>query len=218
MATVEVRRSGEVPALRHSVKLMGPVSAVRWPNVCVSCGATSSDRVPVTRAFDRDWRFAPAARSADYFRIVTVQTIVVPVCATCADRHRQEVRPVGVLRTVLSLVATAWTMPFLVAVLGLVLHVVPHWLGSASALAPATRTPWQAAFFALATAGFAATVWYQSRPRRVTPPTTVTRMFDFSDNLAGILRVEHRVYGIDNDDFAEAFREANRARMWTPSS
>ena len=217
MRAVAIRRSGEVPALRHSVKLVGQASSLRWPDVCVSCGAASSGRLPVTRAFDRDWRFAPASRSPDYFRIVAVQTIDVPVCTACADRHRQEARPVGGLSTVLSLLATAWTLPLVIAVLGVLHSLFPELLGFPSAPVPTTRTRWQTAAFTLAAAGFAATAWYQSRPRRVTPPTTVTETFDFSDNLASLLREEHRVYGMDNDVFAQAFRDANLARVWTPS-
>jgi hypothetical protein len=173
--------------------------------------------VPVTRVFDRDWRFAPATRSPDYFRIVAVQTIAVPVCTSCADRHRQEVRPVGGLRAVLSLVATAWAIPFVVAVLGVLHSVVPELLGFPSSPVPTARTRWQTAAFTLAAAGSAATAWYQSRPRRVTPPTTVTETFDFSDNLASILREEYRVYGMENEVFAQAFRSANLARVWTSS-
>jgi hypothetical protein len=49
----------------------------------------------------------------------------------------------------------------------------------------------------------------------VTAPTTITRAFDFSDNLAGIGGVQHRVYGMQNDRFADAFEQANADRMWT---
>lgn len=212
---VLIRRSGEVPVLPHSVKLVGPVHRLRWPNVCVSCGAGSSERVPATRVFDRDWRFTPATRSPDTFRILAVQTIEVPVCHACAVRHRQQARPVGLLGTVLSAMATAWLIPVLVAVLGVLFHLPAGLLGPASAFAPAAGTRGQAAAFALAAVCFAGVAWHQTRHRRVTPPTVVTQAFDFSDDLAGIGGVSHRVYGMENALFARAFRDANHDRVWT---
>ena len=214
-ATVPIRRSGEVPSLPHSVKLAGAPRSLQWPNVCASCGTVASERLPVTRVFDRDWRRQGATRSAGNFRIVAVQTIEAPVCRACANRHRQEVRPVGLFATALSVVASVWVIPLLVAALGALLYVFPRLLGDAGALVPATRTGWQAAAYALLAIVFAAATWYQTRPRRVTPPTSVTQSFDFSDNLASLVGVEHRVYGMENESFARAFRDANADRLWT---
>ena len=212
-ATVPIRRSGEVPSLRRSVKLAGAPRSLHWPGVCVCCGTAASERLPVTRVFDREWRWLTSSRSVDDFRIVAVQTIDVPACHACASRHRQEVRPVGPLASVLSLVSV-WVIPLVVATLGVLLYFVPQLLGGLP-LVPGTRSPWQAAAYALAAAGFGAAAWYQTRPRRVTPPTTVTRAFDFSDNLAGFTGVHHRVYGMDNESFAQAFENANADRVWT---
>ena len=110
-------------------------------------------------------------------------------------------------------VVSVWVIPCLVATLGALLYAFPQLLGGIP-LVPATRSAWQAAVYALLALGFAATAWYQTRPRRVTPPTTVTQAFDFSDNLAGILGAEHRVYGMDNESFARAFEHANADRAW----
>jgi hypothetical protein len=210
---VVIRRSGEVPALPYSTKLHGSLHAVRWPNVCIACGAVSAERVPVTRVFDRDWRFTPVTRSPDEFRIITVQTVHAPVCAACASRHHREALPIGTLRAVLSGLATAWTVPLLIAVLPVLLYVFPELLGEPMPILPATRTIGQAAVFALVAAAFGLTAWYQTRPRRVTPPTSVTAAFDFSDNLAGIGRPQRRVYGMENGVFAQAFRAANADRV-----
>jgi len=213
-ATVPVRRSGEVPALPYSVKLAGSPRSLRWPGVCVCCGTTASEWVPVTTAFDRDWRRQHGTRSAHDFRIVAVRTISVPACVPCATRPRLEARPVGPFATILSVVATAWAIPFVVALLGLLRYFVPGLLGGGAALVAPTRTAWQAAAFAVAAVAFAAAAWYQTRSRRVTPPTAVTRAFDFSDNLAGFLGAEHRVYGMENESFAQAFESANVDRLW----
>jgi hypothetical protein len=97
---------------------------------------------------------------------------------------------------------------------GALLYFVPQ-VPAGGVLVPRTRTPWQAAAFALAAVGFAAVAWHQTRPRRVTPPTTVTQAFDFSDNLASLAGVEHRVYGMESESFARAFRNANVDRVWT---
>ena len=214
-ATATIRRSGEVPTLPHGVKLAGPLRALRWPQICVCCGATAGDRLPVTTVFNRDWRFAPTAQSVDYFRLVVVRTLDVPACDACVRRHRAEARPAGVLGTWLSLVSTVFVVPFLVAALAVMLYFFPDLLGSAGALVSGPRTTSQAAVFALAAALFAAAAWHQTRPRRVTPPTVVTSTFDFSDNLAGIAGVEHRVYGMANEQFARAFQAANVDRLWT---
>jgi hypothetical protein len=213
--TVQIRRSGEVPVLFHRVTLAGSPDALRWPDVCACCGAASAERLPVTRVFNRDWRFSPAARSADAFRIISVRTLAVPFCAACVSRHRQEVRSVGPLGVILSVFATAFVIPSILAVLAVVLYVFPALLGSGGALISVPATADRAAVFVMAAVGFGAVVWYQTRPRRVTPPTAVTSAFDFSDNLAGLFRPEYRVYGMENERFAQAFRDANHDRLHT---
>jgi hypothetical protein len=214
-SAVEIRRSGEVPVLPHSVKLAGSPETLQWPSVCACCGAAAAEALPVTRVFSRDWRYTPAARSVDHFSIISVRTLTVPFCGACATRHRQEARPVGVFGALMSVFSTVYVIPFIVAAGAVLLYFFPLALGPARALVAAPTTAAQAAVFALAAAGFAAAVWYQTRRRRVTPPTAVTRAFDFSDNLAGIFGVEYRVYGMENERFAQAFRDANQNRLRT---
>ena len=43
----------------------------------------------------------------------------------------------------------------------------------------------------------------------------MTQAFNFSDHLAGIGGVQHRIYGMENAVFAQAFRDANGDRVWT---
>lgn len=209
---MEVRRSGDVPVLPHSVTLTGPLRALCFPAACAHCGAPATERLPVTRAFSRDWRYVRGSYSADDFRFISVQTLSVPFCGGCIVRHRQEEHPIGIVGSLLSVLTTVYVIPLAVAVLGVALYVAPDLIGPAAALVRGPQTAAQASVFALLAAAFAVVVWHQTRRRRASPATTVTRAFDFSDNRASLFREEVRVYGMANERFAREFEDANSTR------
>lgn len=212
-SAVRIRRSGIVPVRPHRVALSGPPGTLRWPPICAACGSDASATLPVTRVDLRDWRYTTATRSADHFAIVAVCTIDVPFCAACVARHRGETRGNAAVRAVVSVFSTVYVIPLIVVVTGLVAGLDPEGFGLAGVPISLPTTATQRAAFALVAAGFAAAVCYQTRWRRVPPPTSVTEAFDFSDNLAGWFEPERRVYGMTPARFAQAVIDANRSRV-----
>jgi hypothetical protein len=56
--------------------------------------------------------------------------------------------------------------------------------------------------------------WWSSRAARVERQTEVTRACDFSDDVSWLWERERRLYALRNQQFAQAFADANQGRMW----
>ncbi len=59
--------------------------------------------------------------------------------------------------------------------------------------------------------------WTRTERFAIPPQTSVTRAFDFSDDVSDVFDAkQRRVYAIRDPAFAEAFTALNRDRVWTP--
>ena len=192
----------------HRLELRGGLGGLDWPELCPACGAPARERVPVRKVFVRRRR-----RRGGQTRYV-IGEARVPFCPGCIAQHRTEdaagpapSRPLTYLRSFLIIPAVG------AAVLACLI------------LPAARREPWTepggivawvvvALFVALSLASVAATV-ADTRRFRVRPQTTVTRAFDYSDELGGVVEGRRRAYAIQDAAFAERFGAANRDRQWT---
>jgi hypothetical protein len=204
--------TGLSPDAAYRIELAGPLRRLAWPGLCPSCGATASTRLPVTKVFARDWYLKRIDR--DDVRLLSYQTIEMPLCEACASRHGALVERIGLARWIASYFATTFIIPLLVAVFMLLLYVDPTLLGPAADLVAAPKRATQTAVVAAFAAANAWLVWHQTRRWRLPPQTEVTLSFDFSDTLGEVFGREHRVYAMSNRRFAEAFTAANADRVW----
>jgi hypothetical protein len=58
-------------------------------------------------------------------------------------------------------------------------------------------------------------LWRTTAASRIDPQTEVTRSCDFSENVAGFLEKERRIYALGNKPFFDEMKALNTDRLWT---
>ena len=192
----------------HRLELRGAPTDFVWPDVCPACGAPARDRLEVQKVFVRRHR----GRGAGTRYAVT--SFAVPFCEKCVDRHHAERRPMSPLRCVLTYLQSFLIIPAAGAAY-LASVTLPAAAGT-TADQPAWRWAWWlvAAFVAICIASLIAIV-PATRRFRVPPQTSITRAFDYSDELGNVVEGRLRVYAIQDGGFAERFASVNGELAWT---
>jgi hypothetical protein len=184
------------------VPLIGSHHRVAWPPLCPACGAPASTHIEVAKAFGRRGR-----HSGPYRFIVRMR---IPFCGSCAERHRELVRPVP------SLIGSFFRTPALLSFIGAVAVAAILWsifIQGGEGVSSGARLYALFGIASLVGLGTFLTA-REARFLRVPPLTEITRACDFSDNV-GFPFGRRRFYAIRNPAFAQAFTAANQNRLWT---
>jgi hypothetical protein len=192
----------------HRFELRGAPTDFVWPDVCPVCGAPARDRLEVQKVFIRRHR----GRGAGTWYIVS--SLTVPFCEKCVDRHHAETRPKSPVRLVLTYFQSFLIVP-VVGAAYLAWVTLPTAAGT-TADQPAGRWAWGlvAALVGLCVASLIA-MGPATRRFRVPPQTSITRAFDYSDELGNMVEGRRRAYAIQDGGFAERFRSVNGELAWT---
>lgn len=192
----------------YTVELRGAPRTLKWPAICVNCGAGAFERIRVRKAFYRFARWGRGYSSAPAYKTVTAE---IPLCSPCAELHRVEARKVSTFRRWRSFIFS----PVHIATIGFTIiffmmdlswkdfrDLGPKGLWVASA-------PVLALLFAIGLA-----FWY-TRPDRFEPRSDITNACDFSKNVSMDFGRKRHIYSLRNKAFADAFIAANCDRIWT---
>ena len=199
-----------IPAAQSFV-LTGGLGEAILPDLCANCGYPTSERLLVEKVFEH--------RDSDASTSYSIARVNVPFCPTCIRRHREEVKPVTPLGRLLlcfrsgTAIGGAFSGAF---GLWLFPKLLPRMLsGDLTTLLVFSAVP---GFFFLIAYGCFRAAWDETEHLAVTPATSITRAFDYSDDCSESFDSERRIYTLRNEQFAKAMLEANRNRVWNPNS
>lgn len=185
---------------------------LRFPALCPACGGPAAGELPVRKVFARHHDESPTT--------YVVQRIAVPFCAPCIARHRAEeetqTRAEQLRRALLSEMGFAALFPGAAALFvwaKLALPAVAR--GDAVEIAVFGGV---GALFALISLACARAAWHRTARERVPPQTSVTRAFDYSDDLSDTFDDPRFVYAIHDPTFFHEFRTRNAELAWDPAS
>jgi hypothetical protein len=190
---------------RH-IEVRGAPQSLTWPDICVNCAAGATERIRIRRAFYRTSRYQRYAGALGY-KVVTAD---LPVCSSCAARHRETVpHPSWFHRY------RWWVLnPSHVATIGCAVLLMAFW--PTAPIPGGPMATW--GLPALAASGIAWMVcytWWISRPDRFEPPSEVTSACKISHDVSLFFEGRRHIFGFRNTVFADAFERANQARVWT---
>lgn len=186
------------------VALIGSHRTLVWPPLCPACGAAASTRINVAKIFGRRSEYG----SHSSYRFIV--RIPIPFCGSCAERHRQVVKPVP------SVIGSFFRTPALLSFIGaaaVAAILSSIFLQGGEGVSPGARLYAFSGIVLLVGLGIFLTA-REARFLRVPPLTEITSACDFSDNV-GFPFGRRRFYAIRNPAFAEAFSRANQDRLWT---
>ena len=195
----------------HRVELTGNPGALTWPALCPNCGAPSRERIAVGKVFRHTHRFS------DLPTWYTVDSVPIPFCHDCAERHRREVAGMTPLQRFVSRFLSEMALPMLFAGL-LGLFLLKETLAELSEPAVAGVMGGLALVFLGIAAGSYRSSVHRTARLRVPPQTSVTLACDYSDDLSEPFDGERRLYAIRDAGFAEAFAALNREAAWNPAA
>ncbi len=193
----------------HRVELTGKLRSLAFPDICPSCGAAARERVRVRKVFRRTSRHRPTR----YF----IAEARVPFCPACIARHESEVERMSAPRRLLTALVSFEALGALTCG-GFALFVALKILSPMGEGDP-LGVPILGLMLLFATVALvqARLAWTRTERFAIPPQTSVTRAFDFSDDVSDVLDSEQRrVYAIRDPAFAEAFATLNRDRVWLP--
>jgi hypothetical protein len=194
----------------YRLELRGTPRSLTWPDLCTNCGASATERVRVRRAF---YRRARGRRSRGLFGYQVVAADL-PLCHSCAVRHRETVPGVSWFRRY-----RWWLLnPAHIATIGFAALLAMTLPG---ALDPSLTSTSQMAgwgIIAIFIFGIVWTIgitWWMSRPDRFEPPSEITSACAISHDISEFFEGRRHLYGFRNQAFADAFGRANQERVWT---
>jgi hypothetical protein len=194
----------------YRLEMRGTPRSLTWPDVCAHCGGNATERVRVRRAF---YRRARGRQSRGFFGYQVVSADL-PLCHSCAARHRETVPHVSWFRRY-----RWWLLnPAHIATIGfavLLAKVAPSELDP-----PLTSTDGMASWgligiFIFGIVWTIGLTWWMSRPDRFEPPSEITSACAISQNVSEFFEGRRHLYGFRNRAFADAFEGVNQSRLWT---
>ncbi len=192
-------------------ELIGPPSALDYPELCARCAAPASRRLLIERVFER------RRKNARWEYVVAGAR--VPFCEGCIAQHDCERPPISFLRRLLLCFRAGAIIPVVTSG-ALAIFFASEALGAIgedNAIAVAALTAFSS-FLALIAAICLRVAWEKSRRFAVPEPSSVTAAFDFSDDLSELFDSERRRYRLANMPFAKALDRMNRGRIWDAAS
>jgi hypothetical protein len=194
----------------HRMELRGAPRSLTWPDVCAHCGDRALERIRIRRAF---YRRARGRRSRGFFGYQVVSADL-PLCGSCATRHRETVPRVSWFRRY-----RWWLLnPAHIATIGcavLLWMMLPDTRGTPLA-APGGTVAWGLiGIFVFGIVWTIGITWWMSRPDRFEPRSEITSACEISQDIGQIFESRRHLYGFRNQAFADAFQRANQSRLWT---
>jgi hypothetical protein len=199
----------ELVANPYRYELNAAPGALELPSLCARCAALATDRLTFAKVFRLGTR-------QGHIRYEVLHA-TIPCCPACQAQHLAEAPP----RSAWSKLATMiLSEAFLVALFpgavgAFLLWLAVHGFGS-GARDRGSMLASVGALFALLAVVMASRARSTTVRRRVPPLTSVTRAFDFSNNVAALFEPPRYVYALANEKFARAFIAANGERAWDP--
>ena len=184
--------------------------SLAWPDICVHCGTAAIERVRVRRAF---YRRARGRRYPGFlgYRVISVN---LPLCGSCAARHRETVPHVSWFRRY-----RWWLLnPAHVATIGcavLLVMTLPSQLDPPPSAAGFLTTWGLPGICVAGIVWMIAITWWMSRPDRFEPLSAVTSACAISPDLSQFFEGRRHLYGFRNQAFAGAFERVNQEQLWT---
>jgi hypothetical protein len=208
-APVEPCSPQPVPCASASVTLIGsPV----YPDLCAGCGVPARARLTIEKVFERN-------SSDDTPRGYVVDEVHVPFCPSCIATHDREVGRITRISRILLCFRSSMMISALGAVLFAVLLAKGALEGAMDGDMPSVVVLGGfSALCVLAAIGCTRSAYNETRRFAVPAQTSVTRRFDFSDDLSEPFDLPRRAYTSLNPVFGEAFHSLNRDRVWDPAS
>jgi uncharacterized membrane protein YeaQ/YmgE (transglycosylase-associated protein family) len=143
----------------------------------------------------------------------------VPVCSSCADRHRAEWKPIGFFERIWPALKSEKTIAFIFPFLGALFFFSKVLEDAARGNFTRAAVMMAPVLFFGSIAGF---LWKQildtSQQYGIPPDTAVSGSFSFSSRKKRLFEPERRRFEFHNERFAKAFVEANRSNLWDPRS
>jgi hypothetical protein len=191
-----------------SLTLVGPPL---YPDLCAGCGAPARARLTIEKVFERN-------SSDDTPRGYVIGEACVPFCPTCLAKHEREVKRNSRWWRML----VCFRSPMMISASGATLFAGLLAQGAQGAMyddmTSVVVLGGLSALCVLAAIGCTRSAYNETRRFAVPDQTSVTRAFDFSDDLSDPFDEPRRIYTSLNPAFAEAFHAVNRDRVWDPSS
>jgi hypothetical protein len=202
-----------LPAEGRRVELHGSLRSVHWPAVCANCCTPTTSRLVVKKIFRR----MQGGRYHGRGWVYVIRRARIPYCSSCIAMHRELVRAKRMRfpELVFRLVATPLVIPFIggaIVAKAFFPDVVARPLGNP--LHNVGLGILVAMLFAMCMSAWGS--WNATRFYLVPPLDEITAACDFSDELGSLILGRHRAFVLRNADFAQAFVDANRSRLWTP--
>ena len=200
----------DLSAYPYRLEVRGTPRSLTWPDVCVHCGGGATERVRLRRAFYR--RPRRGASSAVFgYRVVSAD---LPLCRSCAARHRETVPRVSWFRRY-----RWWLLnPAHIATIGcavLLAMVLPGELDPPLTSTGGMATWGISGIFIFGIVWTIGLTWWMSRPDRFEPPSEITSACAISQDLSQFFEGRRHLYGFRNRAFADQFERVNQARVWT---
>ena len=191
------------------VILVGPPA---YPDLCAGCGVPAQARLTIEKVFERN-------SSDDTPRGYVVDEVRVPFCLTCIEKHDREVGRI----TRMSRMLLCFRSSMMISALGAGLFAGLLAQGARERAMYGDMTSvvvlgGLSALCVLAAIGCTRSAYQETRRFAVPAQTSVTRCFDFSDDLSAPFDLPRRAYTSLNPAFSEAFHVLNRERVWNPAS
>ena len=149
----------------------------------------------------------------------TATRLRVPVCSTCLQRHHAE----GKFWSLPARLLLCFRSFLIIAVIGASVMfslIAPAFLRQLlkADLIGVLAFGAVLTFFGAIAAGSLRAAWNETERFAVSPPTSVSRMVQWTTDLSAMFEPEHRGYTFVNPQFAQAMLDRNRDRIWTASS
>jgi hypothetical protein len=194
----------------YRLEVRGKPRSLTWPDVCANCGGGATDHVRVRRAF---YRRARGRQSRGFFGYQVVSADL-PLCHSCAARHRETVPRLSWFRRY-----RWWLLnPAHIATIGcavLLAMVLPSELDP-SLTSTARMASWGlSGIFIFGIVWIIGITWWMSRPDRFEPRSEITSACTISQDVGEFFEGHRHLYGFRNQAFAEAFERLNQSRVWS---
>lgn len=193
----------------RSIQLTGPLGSAALPPICANCAHPSAGHAVVESVFRRSGTDSPD--------VYLVGRMYAPFCHACRQKHDAERPPIRFFDRALMMFRTSEVLSGLApaATALFILYIaLPRFLRF-DVISVAVFGGLAGFFFFIAYWGFKA-AWEKSEQYAVRPPSSVTSSVTFTDDISELFEPERRIYTMRNPQFADAFIELNRQRMWRP--
>jgi hypothetical protein len=194
----------------HRCELYAPPDALRFPPICAHCGGAAAERLSVAKVFRRICR-------AELTRFEVLR-VAMPCCPACQALHRAQTPP---LARASELATMLFTGEFAAALSSGAIALFLLWLAvddiASDAVGRAVIWITLAAIFAVFALAAARRTQASTERFRVPPQTSVSKAFDFSNNIADAFDRPRHVYAMRDRNFAAQFIAANHNAIWDPA-